>query len=449
MLGPMIGWRYPLAVLLAFGMLAASALSASAKPSLALSRSSALPGQAVRVTGHGFPARARLRLVLSGQVLRRLRSGPNGGFRVRIRVPRTASAGRFALAARARGIVVRRRLRVRVVAQPAQPIPLLGAPTPEPAPQSQSQPEPPPPPPPDPPTLVAAGDIACRPELAETPTACRHARTADLVETLAPDAVAALGDNQYEHGELENFMSSYDPTWGRFLDITHPAVGNHEYEGDLERDSAPGYYMYFGTAAGDPAKGYYRWELGGWTMFVLNSGAINYTRAGGGNPSLPDDCWPVSCAAGSGQEQWLRTELEALPDDACVLAYWHHPRWSSGFGGANQPHIETAPLFEDLYEHGAELVLSGHSHNYERFAPVTSAGVPDASGVREFVVGTGGRSFQAPGPQVANSEVLKTNVFGVLELTLRPDSYGARFIGEDGTVIDESTGSCHPPPAAP
>jgi hypothetical protein len=444
MLGPMIGWRYPLAVLLAFGMLAASALSASAKPSLALSRSSALPGQAVQVTGHGFPARARLRLVLSGQVLRRLRSGPNGGFRVRIRVPRTASAGRSAVAARARGIVARRRLRVRVLWQPAQPAPLVVEPAPAPA----SQPEPPPPPPPpDPPTLVAAGDIACPPSATETETECHHGHTADLIERLAPDAVAPLGDNQYQHGEIENFMASYDPTWGRFLDITHPAVGNHEYEGDLQRDSAPGYYTYFGSAAGDPAKGYYRWELGGWTMFVLNSGAINYTRAG--NPSLPDDCWPVSCAADGPQEQWLRTELEALPDDACVLAYWHHPRWSSGFSNASQPHPETAPLFEDLYEHGAELVLSGHSHNYERFAPVTPAGVPDASGVREFVVGTGGRSFQAPGPQVANSEVLKTNVFGVLELTLKPDSYSARFIGEDGTVIDESTGSCHPPPAAP
>ena len=442
-------WRYPLAVLLAFAMLAATALSASASPRLALSRSSALPGEAVRVTGHGFPARARLRLMLSDRVLRRLRSGPNGGFRVRIRVPRDVAAGRFALAARARGIVVRRRLRVRVVPQPAQPAPLLVAPTPEPAPVPEPPPPPPPPPPPDLPTLVAAGDIACAPSLTETETRCHHGHTADLIETLAPDAVAPLGDNQYEVGELENFKASYGPTWGRFLDITHPAVGNHEYEGDPERDSAPGYYGYFGAAAGDPAKGYYRWELGGWTMFVLNSGAINYTRSTGLNPSLPDDCWPVSCAVGSEQEQWLRTELDGLPDDACVLAYWHHPRWSSGFSGANQPHEETAPLFEALYEHGAELVLSGHSHNYERFAPVTPDAVPDESGVREFVVGTGGRSFQTPGPPVANSEVLKTNVFGVLELTLGPDSYSARFMGEDGAVIDESTGTCHPPPSAP
>ena len=251
---------------------------------------------------------------------------------MRIRVPRDAAAGRFALAVRSRGIVVRRRLRVRVLAQPSQPllVPEQPAPAPVPAPPA-------PPPPPDPPTLVAAGDIACRPELVETETACHQARTADLVETLSPDAVAPLGDNQYEHGELVNFMAVYDPTWGRFLDITHPAAGNHEYEGDPERDEAPGYYSYFGAAAGDASKGYYRWQLGGWTMFVLNSGAINYTRAG--NPSLPDDCWPVSCAADSEQEQWLRAELDTLPDDACVLAYWHHPRFSSGFSGANQHHI--------------------------------------------------------------------------------------------------------------
>ena len=444
MLGGMFRWRCLLATLLALGTLAPPALSAQAKPTLALSRSSALPGQPLRVTGHGFPARAPLRLVISGRSLRRLRSGSHGAFRVRIRVPQDVQAGRYAVAARSRGIVVRRRLRVRAVSHPAQPAPVPEPPAPELVPAAPA-----PAPAPDPPTLAAAGDIACRPELAETATACRQARTADLIETLAPDAVAPLGDNQYEHGELANFTAVYDPTWGRFLDITHPAVGNHEYEGDPERDEAPGYYSYFGAAAGEASKGYYRWELGGWTMFVLNSGAINYTRAGGGNPSLPDDCWPVSCAAGSEQEQWLRTELDTLPDDACVLAYWHHPRFSSGFGGANQPHPETGPLFEALYDHGAELLLTGHSHNYERFAAVTPAGAPDPAGVRQFVVGTGGRSFQTPGPQVANSEVLQTNVFGVLELTLDAGSYTVQFIREDGVVVDQSAGTCHSPPAAP
>ena len=294
---------------------------------------------------------------------------------------------------------------------------------------------------------MAAGDIACRPELVETAAACRQARTAALVGSLVPEAVAVLGDNQYEHGELANFMAVFEPTWGRFRQLIHPAVGNHEYEGDPERDQAPGYFSYFGAGAGDPAKGYYRWELAGWTLFVLNSGAINWTRATGGNPSLPDDCWPVSCAAGSEQEQWLRTELEALPDDACVIAYWHHPRFSSGFSGANQPHAETGPLFADLYQHGVELLLTGHSHNYERLVPVTPEGIPDPGGVTQFVVGTGGRSLHTnTGPRLPISEVLRTDRFGVLELTLEPGAYTTRFISEDGLTVDQSSATCHPPP---
>jgi hypothetical protein len=445
MLGPVTRSRYVLLVVLCLGVMASAALSAPAKPTLSVSRTVVAPGMRVALAGHGFPARAVVRLTLGGRSVARLRAGRRGGFRVRVRVPR--AAGRYTLAARARGLVVRRRLRVTVTSQLSQSAPLLPE-QPPPAPVLPA-PEPEPPPPPEPITLVAAGDIACRPALLETATTCRQARTANLVESLAPDAVAVLGDNQYEHGELENFMAVFDPTWGRFGAITHPAVGNHEYEGDPERDEAPGYYSYFGASAGDPAKGYYRWQLGGWNLFVLNSGAINWTRASGGNPSLPDDCWPVSCAAGSEQEQWLRDELAALPADACVIAYWHHPRFSSGFGGANQPHPETGPLFADLYEHGAELVLTGHSHNYERFAALTPGGVASPAGVRQFVVGTGGRSLHTDtGPQAAGSEVLRTDVFGVLELTLEPSAYKARFVGEDGAVVDETSGTCHSPPDA-
>jgi acid phosphatase type 7 len=447
--------RCLLLVVLALGLGVPLALAAVVEPTLSVSRSTVLPGQQLRVAGHGFPARARVRVVLAGRLLGRLRAGPRGGFRVRARIPRGLAAGRYRLVARSRGSVVRVRLRVRPSPPPAGPEPPTSAPAPAfatvPAP-STSLPPPPIPPPPAPPpaepvTLAAGGDIACRPALIETATACRQARTADLVETLAPDAVAVLGDNQYEHGELENFMAVYEPSWGRVQDITHPAVGNHEYEGDPQRDQAPGYFSYFGAAAGDPLKGYYRWELGGWTMFALNSGAINWTRTTGGNPSLPDDCWPVSCAAGSAQEQWLRSELAALPDDACVIAYWHHPRFSSGFGGANQPHPETGPLFEALYEHGVELLLTGHSHNYERLEPVTPDGLPDATGLTQFVIGTGGRNLHTDtGPQLSTSEVLRTDLFGVLELTLRPGAYTARFLSEAGLSIHESSGTCQPPP---
>jgi calcineurin-like phosphoesterase family protein len=442
--------RCLLLVVLALGVLGTAAPPASAGPVLAVSRSTVLAGEQVRVAGHGFRAGARVRLVLAGRSLGRLRVGPRGGFRLRAWIPRGLAAGRYRLAARSGRAVVRLRLRVLARPQPPRPSPGFGVSPPPPEPGSAPTASPPPaaaPLPPDPLTLVAAGDIACRPELVETATACRQARTADLVESLVPDAVAVLGDNQYEHGELANFMAVFDPTWGRFRQITHAAAGNHEYEGDPERDQAPGYFSYFGAAAGDPGKGYYRWQLGGWTLFALNSGAINWTRPTGGNPSLPDDCWPVSCAAGSEQEQWLRSELEGLPDDACVIAYWHHPRFSSGFGGANQPHPETGPLLTDLYVHGVELLLTGHSHNYERLEPVTPEGIADPGGVTQFVVGTGGRNLHTnTGPQLPISEVLRTNRFGVLELTLEPGAYTARFVGEDGLTVDQSSGTCHPPP---
>jgi hypothetical protein len=439
-----------LLVVVALGVLGAAARAAPARPVVSVSQSTVLPGEQVRVAGHGFKALARVQLVLAGRSLGRLRVGPRGGFRLRVRIPRGLATGRYRLLARSGRAVVRLRLRVLARPRPPQPSPEPGPSLPPPQPGSAPAGSSAPataPPPPEPVTLVAAGDIACRPELVETAASCRQARTANLVESLAPDAVAVLGDNQYEHGELANFMAVFEPTWGRFRQVIHPAVGNHEYEGDPERDQAPGYFSYFGAAAGDPAKGYYRWEVGGWTLFALNSGAINWTRASGGNPSLPDDCWPVSCAAGSEQEQWLRAELETLPDDACAIAYWHHPRFSSGFGGTSQPHPETGHLFADLYRQGVELLLTGHSHNYERFRPVTPEGIPDPRGVTQFVVGTGGRNLHTDtGPQLTISEVLRTDLFGVLELTLAPGAYTARFVAEDGLTVDQSSGTCHPRP---
>jgi hypothetical protein len=422
--------RFGAAVL---GALLLAAPASAAQPRVKLSSAAAEAGDRVVVAGHGFARTARLRIALGRQTLRRARTGPRGGFRLAFRVPERA-AGSYRLRVLVRGRLVGRRFRIR--AAPSLPLP-----GPAPAPVQRQQAAPPPPPPAPGPTLAAAGDIACRPGLQETATACRQARTAALVESLAPDAVAVLGDNQYEHGELANFQAVFDPTWGRFKAITHPAVGNHEYEGDLERDDASGYYTYFGAAAGEPDKGYYRWTLGDWNVFVLNSGAIQYTRTGGG-ASLPDDCHPVSCAAGSPQEQWLRAELATVPADSCVLAYWHHPRYSSGFSGQNQPYPETEPLFDALYDHGAELILTGHSHNYERFEPLASGGAPDPGGVTQFVVGTGGRSLHVPGPQLATSEVLRADVFGVLELTLGATGWSSRFVAESGQVLDSAAGSC-------
>jgi hypothetical protein len=430
---------FGIAVLAALLLLSAPA--AGARPRVTLSPAAAEPGDRVVVAGHGFPRAARLRLSLAGQALRRGRTGPRGGFRLAFRVPDRA-AGAYRLRVHVRGRRIGRRFRIRAVPPPPGPGPVPASPAPAPEPEPPEPPAPPPTPPPsDELTLAAAGDIACRPQLAETQTACRHARTAALVEQLAPDAVAVLGDNQYEHGELANFQAAFEPTWGRFKSVIHPAVGNHEYEGDPQRDEAPGYYAYFGAAAGEPAKGYYRWALGDWNVFVLNSGAINYTRDTGLRPELGDDCWPVSCMAGSEQEQWLRQELATVPADSCILAYWHHPRFSSGFGGRNQPHPETAPLFDALHDHGAALVLTGHSHNYERFPPSTASGAPDPDGVTQFVVGTGGRNLHTDtGPPL--TATLRTDVFGVLELSLAPDGWSSRFIAEDGSTLDQAAGSC-------
>jgi hypothetical protein len=393
--------------LLAASLAALAAAPAAAKPRLALSRSGAEPGQRMVVAGHGFAKRAPLRIALGARTVRRSRTGRRGGFRVAFRVP-GRSAGVLRIKVFVRGRSVRRRFRIHRSAEP--------------------------------PTLVAAGDIACSPSMDEAPTHCRHAHTADLVERLNPDAVAVLGDAQDHEGTLEEFQAAYDPTWGRFKDITYPAPGNHEYQGTPERNAAPGYFEYFGSVAGAPSEGYYRWRLGDWTMLALNSGAVQYTRRGRG-ASQPDDCWPVSCAEGSAQERWLRRQLEGLRRGSCVLAYWHHPRFSSGFGGAHQPHRETGPLFRALYEHRAELVLNGHVHNYERFGPRSPSGRPDERGVTQFVVGTGGNALhRQTGTPLTTT--LRTDLFGALELTLAPGGWRSRFVAEDGTTTDTAAGDC-------
>ena len=391
----------------AISVAAVAAAPALAQPRVALSRPGAEPGQRVAVAGYGFAKRAPVRIALGARTVRRSRTGPRGGFRVAFRVPaRRARLVRLKVFVRGRS--VRRRFRIPRRSEP--------------------------------PTLVAAGDIACSPSVDEAPTHCRHAHTADLVERLNPEAVAVLGDAQDHEGTLKEFQAAYDPTWGRFKDITHPAPGNHEYQGSPKRKAAPGYFAYFGSVAGDPSRGYYRWRLGDWTMLALNSGAIQYTRRGRG-ASRPDDCWPVSCAEGSAQERWLRRQLEGLRNGSCVLAYWHHPRFSSGFGRAHQPHPETGPLFRALYGHRAELVLNGHAHNYERFGPRSPGGRRDERGVTQFVVGTGGNALhKRPGDRLTTT--LRTNVFGVLELTLAPGGWRSRFVSEDGNTVDRASGAC-------
>jgi hypothetical protein len=262
--------------------------------------------------------------------------------------------------------------------------------------------------------LVGAGDIADCTNLTGAEA------TARLLETI-PGTVMAIGDLAYPDGTKENF-ECYERTWGRVKSRTRPSVGNHEFHSQ----GATYYFSYFGEAAGDPKTGYYSYEIGTWHIIVLNSECL---QVGG-------------CNAGSAEEKWLRDDLAAHPV-ACTLAYFHKPLFSSG--GAHGDDPEIVPLWQALYDANTDVVVGGHDHDYERFAPQTPLAKPDpARGIREFVVGTGGKSHRPFAPPHANSEVRNTGTFGVLKLTLRPGAYDWQFIPEAGkTFTDSGTGSCH------
>ncbi len=282
------------------------------------------------------------------------------------------------------------------------------------------------------PVIGAAGDIACAANNPSfngglgTPDSCRERYTSDLVFGRGLSAVLPLGDNQYDSGALGEFMQSYDPTWGRVKSITHPVAGNHEYE----TPAAAGYFDYYNGAgrstglAGDRSKGYYSFDVGAWHLIALNS-----------------NCTYVGCGAGSPQERWLKADMAAHPN-RCTLAYWHHPRFNSGYTG-NAP--STGPLWQDLYTGGADVVLNGHSHEYERFAPQTPSAQADPTrGIREFVVGTGGEDHHALGTVQPNSQVRNIDTFGVLRLTLSATSYSWNFVSEaGGAFTDSGNQSCH------
>jgi len=262
--------------------------------------------------------------------------------------------------------------------------------------------------------LVGAGDIADCKDLSGAEA------TAKLLVQV-PGTVMAVGDLAYPDGSKENF-ACYDKTWGRVKSRTRPAPGNHEFHAV----GATPYFDYFGPAAGNPRTGYYSYELGTWHIIVLNS-----------------ECKDVGgCETGSPQEKWLRADLAAHPV-ACTLAYWHKPLFSSGNAHGNDPTVK--PFWQALYEANADVVIAGHDHDYERFAPQTPDGVPDPQrGIREFVVGTGGknhRPFVEPKP---NSELRDATAFGVLKLTLKPGAYDWQFIPETGkTFTDSGSGTCH------
>ncbi len=263
------------------------------------------------------------------------------------------------------------------------------------------------------PVIIAGGDIA----------SCNSSgdeQVAALLDNI-PGTVITLGDNAYEFGTINDFNKCYDPSWGRQKARTYPTPGNHDYL----TPGATGYFTYFGAAAGDPHKGYYSYDIGDWHIIVLNS---NCVEVGG-------------CGVKSAQVAWLQSDLAAHPT-LCTLAYWHHPLFTSG-GQGNDDAVK--PLWQVLYQAGVELVLNGHDHDYERFAPQDPNGVADpVKGIREIVVGTGGKELRPIGNPLINSEVQNDSTWGVLKVTLHPTGYSWVFVHVAGeTFYDSGSTTCH------
>ena len=269
--------------------------------------------------------------------------------------------------------------------------------------------------------LIATGDIAdCASRGDEA--------TGALVRVIA-GTVATLGDHAYVTGSRQEFSRCYAPSWGAVKARTRPAAGNHDYE----TRNANGYFDYFGEAAGNRGEGYYSYDLGAWHIIVINS---NCAHVGG-------------CGTSSQQGRWLRADLAAHPA-TCTLAYWHHPLFSSGQEHGGDEAMR--PVWQTLYDAGADVVLSAHEHHYERFAPQDPDGRLDRKrGIRQFVVGTGGKSHYGFGRILGTSEVRHAESFGVLVLRLHQASYDWVFVpvgsrldrSDERSFPDSGRADCH------
>ena len=252
--------------------------------------------------------------------------------------------------------------------------------------------------------LVGAGDIA-------TCDRDEDELTAQLLDEI-PGTVFTAGDNAYVDGTYAEYLNCYDATWGRHKDRTKPSPGNHEYN----TSGAAGYFQYFNNIPS-----YYTYDLGAWRIYALNS--------------------EINVSDTSEQVRWLEEDLAANPNQ-CVLAYWHTPRWSSGAKNGSRPDLQT--LWQILYEAGAELVINGHEHNYERFAEMDETGVEISQGLREIVVGTGGAGLYDFGTPLTASQVRDNTAFGVLKLTLRATGYDWEFVpAANSTFTDSGSSNCH------
>ncbi|OGK11375.1 hypothetical protein A2768_01895 [Candidatus Roizmanbacteria bacterium RIFCSPHIGHO2_01_FULL_37_16] len=262
------------------------------------------------------------------------------------------------------------------------------------------------------PVIAGAGDISPRSNGPQF-------QTANLLDSINPAFVLTFGDNQYPDGILADFNTYYHPSWGRFKSRTRPSTGNHDYH----TPGGAGYFDYFNGVgvnsgvAGDRSKGYYSYNVGSWHLIALNSEAMSST-----------------------QNAWLAADLQANQGTACTLAYWHEPRFSSGaVHGSNN---RSVPFWDLLYQYKADVVLNGHDHLYERFAPQNPSGGSDpTNGIREFIAGTGGAGLYAFGSPIANSQ-FRVSTHGVLKLTLHQTSYDWQFININSQVLDSGSGNC-------
>lgn len=313
--------------------------------------------------------------------------------------------------------------------------------------------------------ITAAGDIVCSsrmerraqervkrlpasdtgvPSDSRPASSCAASATADLVRQLEPVTVLPLGDLQYECGDAAEFKHSYSATWGQFKSVSRPAVGNHEYGTGCGRSDASGYFDYFGAAAGE--KGWYSFDIGGWHLIALNS----QCRAGRGAESVG------GCGPGSEQYRWLQADL-AAHKNACTLAYWHSPRFTSGQHG---PALQMADIWNELVAAKVDVALTAHNHVYERFdfighmdAPSHTGQDPDSiietpklapQGIQQFVVGTGGRNHvRFKKPQLVGEVVRDDTSFGVLSMTLKAGSYDWEFVPLKGSTFrDRGSAKC-------
>ncbi|WP_394840953.1 metallophosphoesterase [Pendulispora brunnea] len=278
--------------------------------------------------------------------------------------------------------------------------------------------------------LVAAGDIA--EQCTASDPNCVHPKTAALVQEINPAVVITMGDNQYDDARYQDFKNYFDKTWGRFKNIMRPVPGNHE-----TYDSTPlaGYKKYFGSIATPKGKTYYSWDKGNWHFIALDSNDFS------GEYPLTDDAQTddVELAADSAQLKWLKSDLSNTTK-GCVAVYYHHPRFSSGPHGDNK---DVAPVWSTLVANKVDLVLNGHDHLYERFAPQDANGKASSKGPVEIIVGSAGRRLSNPKAEHSTTEALLKK-YGVLKLTMTDSTFSTQLIGTNGEVLDRSpTYKCH------